>query len=154
MSKPTDERETPLELFKPVDDLFHFTLDVCATAENAKCEKFYTIEDNGLTSPWAGNVCWCNPPYSRGQVQLWLLRTRWQWDKSIVVVLTQADTSTKWFQTIWEHAQGVFFPDRRYSFGHDAGAKFANCLSFWGPRHKLPNIFALEQTLGGKAIWL
>lgn len=60
----TDEWETPQDLFDALDAVFHFTLDVCATADNAKCERYYTKEENGLKQTWDG-VCWMNPPYGR-----------------------------------------------------------------------------------------
>jgi site-specific DNA-methyltransferase (adenine-specific) len=56
--------ETPPELFKIYDDQYHFTLDVCATPENTKCEKYFTIEDDGLKQNWSNDICWMNPPYS------------------------------------------------------------------------------------------
>ena len=43
------EWETPQDLFDELNREFNFTLDPCATVENAKCEKFYTVEDNGLS---------------------------------------------------------------------------------------------------------
>ena len=56
--------ETPQDLFDKLNAEFHFDLDVCSLPENAKCEKYYTPEDDGLSQPWNG-VCWCNPPYGR-----------------------------------------------------------------------------------------
>lgn len=38
--------ETPPEVFEPLDAEFHFTLDVCATAENAKCARYFTEEED------------------------------------------------------------------------------------------------------------
>ena len=46
--------ETPEYLFKRLSAVFNFTLDVCALPENAKCESFYTPEDDGLSNPWWG----------------------------------------------------------------------------------------------------
>jgi site-specific DNA-methyltransferase (adenine-specific) len=66
------EWSTPLVLFKGLDDEFHFTLDVCASPSNAKCDRFFTIHDDGLSQPWAPAVCWMNPPYSRGIIDLWM----------------------------------------------------------------------------------
>lgn len=62
--------ETPQEFFDRMNEEFHFDLDVCALPENAKCERYYTPEEDGLIQPWDG-VCWCNPPYGRG-VANWL----------------------------------------------------------------------------------
>ena len=56
---------TPWPLFRELDARFGpFELDVCATAHNAKCKKFFSPEDDGLNQVWYG-VCWMNPPYGR-----------------------------------------------------------------------------------------
>lgn len=39
---------TPQAFFDDLDAEFHFTLDPCAAAGNAKCGKFYTMADNGI----------------------------------------------------------------------------------------------------------
>lgn len=59
-----DQWATPPDLFRLLDQRFHFQLDVCASAGNAKCERFYSLEDDGLRQRWAPWVCWANPPYS------------------------------------------------------------------------------------------
>lgn len=66
----TSEWETPMSIFKPLDDEFHFTLDVSATAENAKASHFFTKEQDGLSQKWGG-VCWMNPPYGQ-QIKKWV----------------------------------------------------------------------------------
>ena len=48
----TDMWETPQELFDELDREFHFTLDVCAVPENAKCERYFTPAQNGLKQDW------------------------------------------------------------------------------------------------------
>lgn len=61
------EWSTPDDFWKPLDDVYHFTLDIAATPENAKCGVFFTKQDNGLLAAvQPGNVVWCNPPYGRG----------------------------------------------------------------------------------------
>lgn len=60
----TDDRGTDPAFIAQLEQRFGaFTLDVAASAGNAKCETFYTIEHDGLSRPWHGRV-WCNPPYS------------------------------------------------------------------------------------------
>ena len=51
----TQEWATPQKVFDDLDAEFHFTLDPCCTHENAKCERHYTIEDDGLTKSWGGD---------------------------------------------------------------------------------------------------
>ncbi len=53
-SSKTDLWATPQEFFDELDAEFHFTLDPCATPENAKCKKFYTRQENGLQKNWGG----------------------------------------------------------------------------------------------------
>lgn len=60
----TSEWATPQELFDRLNEEHHFTLDVCATAENAKCERYFTKDDDGLSQTWTG-TCFMNPPYGR-----------------------------------------------------------------------------------------
>lgn len=65
MTSNHSEWATPKKLFNELDDEFHFTLDFCATKENAKCEKYYTIEDDALKQNPVNEVIFCNPPYTR-----------------------------------------------------------------------------------------
>ena len=60
----TCEWETPQALFDALDARYHFDTDVCARAENAKCKRFFSPEEDGLAQEWQG-VCWMNPPYGR-----------------------------------------------------------------------------------------
>ena len=57
MSSLTPEWATPQKLFDELNDEFHFTLDPCSTHENAKCERHYTKEDDGLSQDWGGKWC-------------------------------------------------------------------------------------------------
>lgn len=62
----TVEWATPQKLFDELNAEFHFTLDPCSTDENHKCEKYYTIADDGLKQSWDGETVFCNPPYGHG----------------------------------------------------------------------------------------
>ena len=44
----SSEWSTPQWLFDRYNDVYKFNLDVCATPENAKCNKYYTKGDHGL----------------------------------------------------------------------------------------------------------
>lgn len=84
---------TPQEFFDELDKEFHFTLDVCANAENAKCARYYTEEQDGLKQEWDG-IVWCNPPFGRS-VGKWVKKAAE--NRSTVVMLLPARTDTKWF---------------------------------------------------------
>lgn len=53
-SSKTDAWATPKAFFTELDKEFHFDLDPCADEFNHKCEKYYTIADNGLLKEWGG----------------------------------------------------------------------------------------------------
>ena len=85
-----DDRETPMEVWGPLNDEFGFTLDVAAARHNAKCSRYFALGGattaerrqpglfsdpfvgdpeaqgiDGLAQEWgAGEVCWANPPFS------------------------------------------------------------------------------------------
>lgn len=62
MTSSSSEWETPQEFFEQYNRVFHFELDVCARSENAKCRRYFTPEQDGLSQEWRG-TCWMNPPY-------------------------------------------------------------------------------------------
>ena len=59
------EWSTPVELFEELDEEFCFTLDVCASEWNRKCERYFSVEEDGLTQEWGEEVCFMNPPYGK-----------------------------------------------------------------------------------------
>lgn len=124
-SSKTDLWETPQEFFDKLNKEFHFEIDVCALPENAKCERFYTPEMDGLSQPWEG-CCWCNPPYGR-EVKKWVKRA---YDASssgaTVVMLLPARTDTKWFH---EYIYGRKHVEVRFICGR---------LKFGGSKNSAP----------------
>ena len=111
-SSRSDLWETPKELFDELNAEFHFNLDVCALSENAKCDQYYTPEQDGLSQPLYGR-CWCNPPYGR-QVWRWVEKAaRSALEGATVVMLLPARTDTRWFHRwIYRRAEVRFLPGR------------------------------------------
>lgn len=54
LSSKSVEWATPQAFFNELNEEFQFDLDPCSTHENAKCEKHYTIEEDGLSQDWGG----------------------------------------------------------------------------------------------------
>ena len=54
-SSKTDLWATPQDFFDSLNDEFNFTLDPCANPQNAKCSKFYTLENDGLKQNWGAS---------------------------------------------------------------------------------------------------
>jgi len=103
-SSDSDDWWTPQWVFDMLDQEFGFEIDVCASAENAKCERFFSREDNALDQEWAG-VCWMNPPYGRSGDQgiyQWMQKARQSAQAGATVVcFVPARTDTLWW---WDHA--------------------------------------------------
>lgn len=125
--------ETPPELFKVLDLEYHFTLDVCATAENAKCKNYITPEQDALAQTWTG-VCWMNPPYGRN-IGLWVQKA---YESSLggatVVCLLPARTDTAWWHDyILPYAEITFIRGRLKFVGADNSAPFPSVIAAFIP---------------------
>lgn len=117
-SSKTDLWATPQDFFNGLNLEFDFTLDVCALPDNAKCERYYTPDVDGLQQIWDGRV-WCNPPYGRG-VGAWVEKAYQSYqacDASVVVMLLPARTDTRWFHDYIYGKAEVRFIKGRLKFG-------------------------------------
>jgi len=115
-SSATGEWETPPALFNELDRIFGgFTLDPCATPENAKCARYFTREDDGLSREWTGKV-FMNPPYGR-EIGKWVRKA---WAESLrgalVVCLLLARVDTRWWHEYAKKGH-VYFLQGRLKFG-------------------------------------
>ena len=95
-SSATDDWETPQWLFDALDREFGFELDVCASAENSKCDRYFDLNANGLEQDWSG-VCWMNPPYGK-HIALWMEKAvEAAKQGATVVCLVPARTCSRWW---------------------------------------------------------
>jgi len=112
---------TPQSLVQWIETYFSipggFDLDVCATSSTAKCEKYFTAEDNALTKNWKGD-CWMNPPYNDQETWLnYAWRMSHGMQASSVYCLIPARTDTKLFHDfIMKRAHAVYFIKGRINF--------------------------------------
>ncbi len=131
-SSSTDLWATPQSLFDELDAEFNFNLDPCAIPENAKCERYFTPETNGLSQNWGGgqNV-FCNPPYGR-QIYEWVKKCYEESRKpnTTVVMLIPARTDTRYFhEFIYHKAREIRFLKGRIKFGNSkSGAPFPSMI--------------------------
>lgn len=117
-SSKSNEWTTPQYLFNELNDDFNFTLDPCATDKNAKCSKYFTIEDDGLSKDWSNDVVFMNPPYGR-EIKKWIKKV---YEESLngatVVCLIPARTDTTyWHDYIFDEADDIRFLKGRLKFG-------------------------------------
>lgn len=113
-SSISNEWETPKDLFDNLNDKFNFTLDPCSRSYNHVCQKYYTIEDDGLSKDWYGEVVFCNPPYGR-EIGKWVKKCYTEWNKTntTIVMLIPSRTDTRWFhEYIYNIAEVKFIKGR------------------------------------------
>lgn len=122
-----DVRETPPERFAELSAAVGgFTLDVCATPQNAKCRRFYALDGfhdadvdaapfptaslDGLTGSWRDERCWCNPPFST--IGDWVEKAWRAADAELVVMLVPATRTEQpwWHRWIeqWRDGRGGY----------------------------------------------
>lgn len=127
-SSQTVEWSTPQDVFDGLDAEFGFDLDPCATAENAKCERYFTRQEDGLAQTWTGRV-FCNPPYGR-TLGAWM-RKAWEASQStaeLVVLLIPARTDTRWWHEYVEGREARFLPGRLRFGDAQASAPFPSVV--------------------------
>jgi len=120
--------ETPLGLFNELNREFGFTLDVCATVENAKAYNFISPDLDALTITWTG-ICWLNPPYGR-EISVWMKYAMSQATQGNceVVCLVPARTDARWFWDTARHGEIRFLKGRLKFVGAEHSAPFPSCL--------------------------
>ena len=112
----SQEWATPQKVFDDLDAEFHFTLDPCCTHENAKCEKHYTVEDDGLSKSWGGEIVFCNPPYN--QLPRWAKKCYEEHlNGTTIVMLIPARTDTRWFHDYMYGKAEIRFIKGRLKYG-------------------------------------
>jgi phage N-6-adenine-methyltransferase len=133
MTSKTDLWSTPQDFFAKLDAEFHFTLDVCATADNAKCKRFFSPEDDGLHSSWYG-TCWMNPPYGRA-IGEWMQKAydSSRYWKCTVVCLVPARTDTAWWHDFAMKGEIRFIRGRLKFGGSKNGAPFPSAVVIFRP---------------------
>ena len=111
-SSKSCEWTTPQSLFDTLNEQFHFTLDPCATPENAKCRRYFTKADDGLKQKWTGRV-FMNPPYGR-EIGKWVKKAyeASKTDADLVVCLLPSRTDTRWWHEYCMKGEITFIKGR------------------------------------------
>ena len=125
----TDDYETPQYIFDQLNAEFHFTLDPCASDKNAKCEKYYTKEQDGLSQDWSGEIVYCNPPYGR-EMSKWIQKCYEHFVAGgTAVMLIPARTDTKAFhEYIYGKAELRFIKGRLHFNNSENAAPFPSMV--------------------------
>jgi len=103
----SDRWSTSADLFRSLDDEFHFDLDPAPLwALPQACA-------NGLLKSWAGRRVFCNPPYGP-EIGRWIGKAV---ETEVAVYLLPARTDTGWFHDYAMQADEIRFLRGRLRFG-------------------------------------
>ena len=117
------EYNTPQWLFHALNMEFGFTLDAAASKDNAKCKRYYTAEDDGLSKNWTDEVVWVNPPYGKGITAKWLAKAYRESKRgATVVMVVPVRADAKWWHDYAMKGEVRLFRNR-LNFDNDYGAK-------------------------------
>ena len=136
-SSQSNEWETPQDFFNKLDKEFLFELDVCATKENTKCNRWFEIQDDGLSKSWDNKNVWCNPPYGR-EIGKWVKKAS-ETRGGIVVMLIPARTDTKYFHEYIYNKKNVeirFIKGRLKFGGHQNSVPFPSMVVIFKDENK------------------
>lgn len=121
-SSKTDLWATPQVFFDKYNTIYNFKIDVCALPENAKCQKYFTPEIDGLSQDWNEDF-WMNPPYGRDIIK-WIKKAYEEHIKHNVngVLLLPGRTDTKWFHNYCLDKGEIHFIKGRLKFGNQTNS--------------------------------
>lgn len=133
-----DDRETPPDVYDPLNLEFGFTLDAAAARHNAKCKRYYALGPSkgfdprqlalfadvyvgdeeavaidGLAQTWQrGEVIWCNPPFS--DLEGWVRKASHA-EATVVMLLPANRMEQPWWQAYIEPYRDGRMPGRSFS---------------------------------------
>ena len=126
--RPNPIQRTPDGLFRQLDAEFGFTLDAASSDLNHKCDRYFTVDDDGLGQDWGQEHVWLNPPFGHG-LREWM-RKAWESAQSgaLVVVLVPSATDMDWWHDYVSRADEVRFIRGRVSFLAENGDRGSNAF--------------------------
>ena len=129
--------ETPDDFFLELDKKYGFTLDVAANAENKKCARYFSADDDGLQQSWkTDGAVWCNPPYGR-QIKDWVKKASDEAKliDNTIVMLIPARTDTSYFHDYIYGTAEIYFVRGRIKFldnkKEKSSAPFPSMIVVW-----------------------
>jgi len=85
--------------------------------ETVKAERFFTVDDDGLSQEWPIGRIWMNPPYAQPAIAEFCERFVAEIERgSTGIALVNNATETKWFQRLATAATAICFPQGRIKY--------------------------------------
>lgn len=140
-SRKSDEWATPQHIYNKLNYQYNFTLDPASDGINAKCNKFYTAQQDGLVQSWNGETVFVNPPYSK--TYDWVRKAYHEaFSGTTSVLLVPARMDSKWVHEFCLDpfvCKSLTFIRGRLKFGNSKNsAPFPSMIIEFGNPNKIP----------------
>lgn len=133
-SSKSNEWSTPDDFFQKLNEEFRFNLDPCASPDNAKCERYFTIKDDGLTRVWGTDArVFVNPPYGT-QIKKWIEKCATEKTEVTVMLIPARTDTAAWHDHIFGKAEIRFVRGRLKFNGAKSNAPFPSAVVIF--RHR------------------
>lgn len=115
--------------------------------KTVKAGVYYTEKEDGLNSPWGGNI-FLNPPYNHGIIDKFIEKLINELsDTKQAILLTNNNTDTKWFLAAAKKCNLLCFTTGRINFYKEDGSKTSptngQCFFYFGKnKDKFKEIFS------------
>jgi len=150
-SSNSNEWSTPQEFYDRLNEEFKFNLDPCSDGVNAKCERYFTEKEDGLTQDWSDSIVFMNPPYGRA-IKDWIRKAFEESEKgATVVALIPSRTDTRYWHDYVMKAKEIRLIKGRIKFGDGYNsAPFPSAVVvFDAHTQDYPLLSAMESSIKG-----
>lgn len=149
LSTGENEHPTPDYLFNGIKNLLNiedYNFDLCATKDNAKCENFWSKEDDSLTKEWSSLINWCNPPYSKDLQPKFIKKaheSHLKYGNTFVFLIPMRPDTAIWHDYIWGKADVYIFKGRP-KFYSDKSPTYPSAVVVFN-NNKTKNIYTIDK---------
>ena len=112
-----DDWETPQAFFESLNAKYHFAIDLAASKDNTKCDRYFSVDDDSLSQDWSvdfGGAMYLNPPYGR-HIGDWVKKayeTSLRVNVPIVLLIPARTDTSYWHDYIFGKASIKFIRGR------------------------------------------
>lgn len=149
VSSKSNEWETPQRFYNELNKEFNFTLDPCSNG-NHKCNKYFTIKEDGLKQDWSKDIVFMNPPYG-GHTGDWIRKAYLESRKgaTVVCLIVASTDRSYWHEYCFPYASQIRFIRGRLKFGQSkTTAPFASALVIFSLKKVYSQRIVFDKRLG------
>ena len=148
LSTGNNEHPTPKVLFDNIKNTLgiEYDIDLSASSENTKCDKFWSKEQDALKQVWDESFNWCNPPYSKDLQPKFVQKayeSSLEFGNTFVFLIPLRGDTQLWHEYIWGKADIYIFKGRP-KFYSDKSPTYASAVVVFSSS-EIKNIYTVDK---------